>query len=232
MCFTKLIESNTTVPTKKSEVFSTAADNQPSVEVHILQGERSMARDNKSIGRFHLDGIASAPRGVPQIEVSFDLDASGILNVSAKDKGTGKEQHIRIEASSGLTEEEITRMKKEAEAHAKADKELKEVAEKINQADAMAFQYEKQLKEQGEKWPVAVREPLEAAIKDLKEAVLAKDIARIDTQMQNLTRLFTEAAKHQSEAASNPQAEPQQDKGISDTEYEEVEENPEEKTKK
>ena len=230
--FTKLIESNTTVPTKKSEVFSTAADNQPSVEVHILQGERSMARDNKSIGRFHLDGIASAPRGVPQIEVSFDLDASGILNVSAKDKGTGKEQHIRIEASSGLTEDEITRMKKEAEAHAKADKELKEVAEKINQADAMAFQYEKQLKEQGEKWPVAVREPLEAAIKDLKEAVLAKDIARIDTQMQNLTRLFTEAAKHQSEAASNPQAEPQQEKGISDTEYEEVEENPEEKQQK
>ncbi|MEJ2004038.1 MAG: molecular chaperone DnaK, partial [Cyclobacteriaceae bacterium] len=149
--FTKLIESNTTIPTKKSEVFSTAADNQPSVEIHVLQGERPMAKDNRTIGRFHLDGIPPAPRGVPQIEVTFDIDANGIMNVSAKDKGTGKEQKIRIEASSGLTEEEINKMKEEAKANADSDKEAKERAEKVNTADSLIFQTEKQLKEYGDK---------------------------------------------------------------------------------
>merc|ERR1712093_219144 len=144
---TKLIDSNTTIPTNKSEVFSTAAENQPSVEIHVLQGERSMAKDNKTIGRFHLDGIPPAPRGVPQIEVSFDIDANGILNVSAKDKGTGKEQKIRIEASSGLSEDEIKKMKEEAEKHAEEDKKIKDEADKVNAADGMIFQTEKQLKE-------------------------------------------------------------------------------------
>ncbi len=144
---TKLIESNTTIPTKKSETFSTASDNQPSVEIHVLQGERPMARDNRTIGRFHLSDIPPAPRGVPQIEVTFDIDANGILHVSAKDKGTGKEQKIRIEASSGLSEQEIEHMRKEAEANAEADRVVKEQVEKVNQADSMIFQTEKQLKE-------------------------------------------------------------------------------------
>ncbi len=151
--FTKLIEANTTIPTKKSEIFSTATDNQTSVEIHVLQGERAMARDNRTIGRFHLDGIPAAPRGVPQIEVTFDIDANGILNVSAKDKATGKEQKIRIEASSGLSKDEIERMKREAEANAEADRKQKEKVEKLNQADALIFQTEKQLNEFGDKLP-------------------------------------------------------------------------------
>merc|ERR1711916_319156 len=151
--FTKLIESNTTIPTKKSEVFSTAADNQPSVEIHVLQGERPMAADNKTIGRFHLDGIPPSPRGVPQIEVTFDIDANGIMNISAKDKGTGKEQSIKIEASSGLSDEEIERMKAEAEANEEADKKKKEEVDTLNKADSLIFQTERQLKEYGDKIP-------------------------------------------------------------------------------
>ena len=161
---TKLIESNTTIPTKKSEVFSTAADSQPSVEIHVLQGERQMANDNRTIGRFHLDGIPPAPRGVPQVEVTFDIDANGILNVSAKDKGTGKEQKIRIEASSGLTEEEIDKMKQEAEANAEADKQAKERADKINGADSLIFQTEKQLSEYGEKLSEGNKQAIEEAL--------------------------------------------------------------------
>ena len=167
--FTKLIDANTTIPTRKSEVFSTASDNQPSVEIHVLQGERPMANQNKSIGRFHLDGIPAAPRGVPQIEVTFDIDANGILNVSAKDKGTGKmqQQQIRIEASSGLTDDEIKRMKAEAEANRDADMKAKEQADKVNNADAMIFQTEKQLKEYGDKIPADKKANIESALKEL-----------------------------------------------------------------
>merc|ERR1712134_38458 len=165
---TKLIEANTTIPTKKSEVFSTAADNQPAVDIHVLQGERPMASDNKSIGRFQLADIPPAPRGVPQIEVTFDIDANGILNVSAKDKATGKEQNIKIEASSGLSDEEIQKMKQEAEANADTDKKAKETADKINGADGMIFQTEKQLKEFGEKLSDDKKAPIEAALADLK----------------------------------------------------------------
>ena len=175
---TKLIESNTTIPTKKSEVFSTAADSQPSVEIHVLQGERPMANDNRTIGRFHLDGIPPAPRGVPQVEVTFDIDANGILNVSAKDKGTGKEQKIRIEASSGLTEEEIDKMKKEAEANAEADKQAKEHADKINAADSLIFQTEKQLSEYGEKLSEGNKQAIEEALATLKTAYEAQDLSR------------------------------------------------------
>ena len=177
---TKLIEANTTIPTKKSQVFSTASDNQPSVEIHVLQGERPMARDNKTIGRFHLDGIAPAPRGVPQIEVSFDIDANGILNVSAKDKGTGKEQKIRIEASSGLTEDEIKKMRDEAKANEDADKKEKERIDKINEADSMIFQTEKQLKEYGDKLPADKKAPIEEALENLKKAHKSQDLAAID----------------------------------------------------
>ena len=183
---TKLIEANTTIPTRKSEVFSTAVDNQPSVEIHVLQGERSMAKDNKTIGRFHLDGIPAAPRGVPQIEVTFDIDANGILTVSSKDKGTGKEQSIRIEASSGLSDEEIKRMKAEAEANAEADKKEKERIDKINQADSMIFQTEKQLKELGDKFPADKKATIEGALGKLKDAHKAQDIAAIDTAMAEL----------------------------------------------
>ena len=198
--FTKLIESNTTIPTRKSEVFSTAADNQPSVEIHILQGERPMANQNKSIGRFHLDGIPAAPRGVPQIEVTFDIDANGILNVSAKDKGTGKMQQIRIEASSGLSEDEIKKMKAEAEANRDADMKAKEQADKINGADAMVFQSEKQLKEYGDKIPAEKRSAIEAALKDTKAALESKDLAQIDAASAKLNEAWQAASQEMYQA--------------------------------
>ena len=188
--FTKLIESNTTIPTKKSEVFSTAADNQPSVEIHVLQGERPMAKDNRTIGRFHLDGIPPAPRGVPQVEVGFDIDANGILHVSAKDKGTGKEQKIRIEASSGLTDEEIEKMKKEAEANAESDKTEKEKIEKINAADSMIFQTEKQLKEYGDKLSEDNKKAIEDALQVLKEAHKTQDLAAIETALEGMNKAW------------------------------------------
>ena len=181
---TKLIEANTTIPAKKSQIFSTAADNQPSVEIHVLQGERPMAADNKTIGRFHLDGIPPAPRGVPQIEVTFDIDANGIINVSATDKGTGKTHDIRIEASSGLTQEEIERMKRDAEANAEADKKAQEVATKMNEADALIFQTEKQLKDFGDKIPADKKSAIESALEELKGAYESKDIAGINVALE------------------------------------------------
>ena len=192
---TKLIEANTTIPTRKSEIFSTAADNQPSVEIVVLQGERPMAKDNKTIGRFILDGIPAAMRGVPQIEVTFDIDANGILNVSAKDKGTGKEQKIRIEASSGLSESEIKRMKDEAAANADADAKAKERIEKINRADAMIFQTEKQLKEMGDKLPADKRSAIESALAKLKDAHKAEDLAGIDAASNELNNVLQAAAQ-------------------------------------
>lgn len=201
---TKLIESNTTIPTKKSESFTTAVDNQPSVEIHILQGERSLAKDNKSIGRFHLDGIPSAQRGVPQIEVTFDIDANGILNVSAKDKGTGKIQSIRIEASSGLSDDEVKRMKDEATANAEADKKEKERIDKLNQADSTIFQTEKQLNDLGDKLPADKKAPIEAALNKLKEAHKAQDIAGIDAAMAELNTVF-QAASQEMYNAQNAQ---------------------------
>jgi molecular chaperone DnaK len=192
---TKLIESNTTIPSKKSEVFTTASDNQPSVEIHVLQGERPMAKDNKTIGRFHLDSIPPASRGIPQIEVTFDIDANGILHVKAKDKGTGKEQSIRIEASSGLSEEEIKQMKTEAEANAEADKQTKERIEKINMADSLIFQTEKQLKEFGDKIPADKKAPIEAALQKLKDAQKAQDIAAIDAATSELNTVFQAASQ-------------------------------------
>ncbi len=211
---TKLIEANTTIPTKKTETFSTAADNQPSVEIHILQGERPMAKDNKTIGRFHLDGIPAAPRGVPQIEVTFDIDANGILHVSAKDKATGKEQSIRIEASSGLSDADIQRMKDEAAANADADKAEKEKIDKINAADSTIFQTEKQLKEFGDKLPADKKQPIEDALAKLKEAHKSQDVAAIDAAMAELNTVF-QAASQEMYAAANeqgaPQGEPQAD---------------------
>ncbi len=187
---TKLIDANTTIPTKKTEVFSTAADNQPSVTINVLQGERPMAKDNKQVGRFDLDGIMPAPRGVPQIEVSFDIDSNGILNVTAKDKATGKEQHITITASSGLSEDEIKRMKAEAEANAEADKKQKEEIDKINAADAMIFQTDKQLKELGDKMPADKKSQIEAANNKLREAHKNKDLAAIDAAMKELNDIW------------------------------------------
>lgn len=210
---TKLIESNTTIPTKKSEVFSTASDNQPSVEIHVLQGERPMANGNKSIGRFHLDGIPPAPRGMPQIEVTFDIDANGILNVAAKDKGTGKSQQIRIEATSGLSEEEIKRMKTEAEANAEADKKLKEEVDKLNSADALVFQTEKQLKEFGDKLPDDKKQPIEAAMGKLKEAHKNRDIAAIDTAMTELNTAWQAASEEMYKATQDQQQSPKDQPG-------------------
>ncbi|MFC2648612.1 molecular chaperone DnaK [Porphyromonas endodontalis] len=233
---THLIEANTTIPTRKSQVFSTAADNQPSVEIHVLQGERSMAKDNKSIGRFNLDGITPAPRGVPQIEVTFDIDANGILNVSAVDKATGKEQKIRIEASSGLSEEEINRMKADAQANADADRQNKERIEKINQADTMIFTTEKQLKELGDKLPADKKAPIEAALEDLKKAHKAEDLPAIDKAMEALNTAFHAASEEMYRATGGnpegPQAgadggNPSQDNGsnaqdVTDADFEEV----------
>ena len=192
---TRLIEANTTIPSKKSEIFSTAADNQPSVEIHVLQGERPMAHGNKSIGRFHLDGIPAAQRGVPKIEVTFDIDANGILSVSAKDQGTGKEQSIRIEASSGLSDDEVKRMKEEAAANAESDKSEKERIDKLNQADSMIFQTEKNLTDLGDKLPADKKAPIEAALSKLKEAHKAQDIAGIDTAMAELNTVFQAASQ-------------------------------------
>lgn len=207
--FTRLIDANTTIPTRKSEVFSTAADNQPSVEIHVLQGERPMARDNKTIGRFHLDGIPSAPRGVPQIEVTFDIDANGILNVSAKDKGTGKEQKIRIEASSGLTEQEIQRMRDEAKANEAKDKEERERIDKVNAADSMIFSTEKQLKEYGDKLSADKKVAIEGVLGKLKEAHKAQNIADIDkytTELNNAWQAASQDLYNAQQAAGAQQA--------------------------
>ncbi|MFN3942394.1 MAG: molecular chaperone DnaK [Flavobacterium sp.] len=205
---TKLIDANTTIPTKKSQVFSTAADNQPSVEIHVLQGERPMANDNKTIGRFHLDGIPPAPRGVPQIEVTFDIDANGIIKVSATDKGTGKSHDIRIEASSGLTQEEIDRMKREAEANAEADKAAKEKADKINEADSMIFQTEKQLQEFGDKLSDNNKVAINTALEDLKKAYETKEVSAIQPALDKINEAWKNASeelyKAQADGASNP----------------------------
>jgi molecular chaperone DnaK len=202
---TKLIEANTTIPSKKSQVFSTAADNQPSVDIHVLQGERPMAADNKTIGRFQLTDIPPAPRGVPQIEVTFDIDANGIINVSAADKATGKSQNIRIEASSGLTEEEIEKMKQEAEANAEADAKAKETADKLNNADGMIFQTEKQLKEFGDKLSDDKKAPIEAALEELKKAYESKDLALIDPALEKINEAWKEASEEMYKAQAEAQ---------------------------
>ena len=231
---TRLIESNTTIPTRKSETFSTASDNQPSVEIHILQGERPMASGNKSMGRFHLDGIPPAPRGIPQIEVTFDIDANGILHVSSKDKGTGKMQQIRIEASSGLTDAEIKKMKEEAEMNAEADRKMKEEVDKVNSADALIFQTEKQLKEFGDKLPADKKAPIEQALNELKEAHKSRDLGRIDTAMAQLNTAWQAASEEMYKATqqSNPAGEPgpgqaaddskKPDQEVTDVDFEEV----------
>ncbi len=231
---TKLIEANTTIPTRKSETFSTAADNQPSVEIHVLQGERPMAKDDKTLGKFHLDGIAPAPRGIPQIEVTFEIDANGILNVSAKDKATGKEQSIRIEASSGLTDAEIKRMKDEAAANAAADAKEKERIDKLNQADAIIFQTEKQLNELGDKIPADKKAPIETALAQLKEAHKAQNIEGIDAAIKAIETSFGAAqqdilnaqAQAQQGGQAGPQAGPTPNPGngdgVTDVDFEEV----------
>ena len=203
---TKLIEANTTIPTKKSQVFSTAADNQPSVEIHVLQGERSMAADNKTIGRFHLDGIPPAPRGTPQIEVTFDIDANGIIKVTAADKATGKTQDIRIEASSGLTEEEIEKMKQEAEANAEADKKAKEQVDKLNSADQMIFQTESQLKEFGDKLSDDKKKPIEDALEELKKVYETKDLAVIEPALDKINEAWKSASEEMYKAQAEGQA--------------------------
>jgi len=233
--FTKLIEANTTIPTKKSETFSTASNNQPSVEIHVLQGERAMATDNRTIGKFHLDGIPPAPRGVPQIEVAFDIDANGILNVSAKDKTTGKEQSIRIEASSGLSDAEIDRMKKEAEANAEADIKAKEQIEKLNQADALIFQVEKAVQEYGDKIPEDKKGSVESTLAELKKSHEAKNMDKLDADMEALNSAFQAASSEMyaqqggdGSAAPPPEgenatAEPGDDE-VTDVDFEEVKE--------
>ncbi|MDG1689923.1 MAG: molecular chaperone DnaK [Flavobacteriales bacterium] len=231
--FTKLIDSNTTIPTQKSQVFSTAADNQPSVEIHVLQGERSMAADNKTIGRFHLDGIPPSPRGVPQVEVSFDIDANGLIQVKAVDKATNKEQSIRIEASSGLSKEDIEKMKKEAEANADADLKIKEEVEKVNAADSLIFQTEKQLKEYGDKIPEEKKKPIDEALAELKTAHAAKDIATIDTAMEKLNTAFQAASQDMYQASNGDAGGPageepkadgkgKTDEEVTDVDFEEV----------
>jgi molecular chaperone DnaK len=226
--FTKLIESNTTIPTKKSETFSTAADNQPSVELNVLQGERPMAKDNRSLGRFHLDGLPPAQRGVPQIEVTFDIDANGILNVSAKDKGTGKEQKIRIEASSGLTDEDIEKMRNEAKANEASDKLEKERVEKINQADALIFQSDKQLKEYGEKLSEGNKTAIEEALTELKTAHASQDLAAIDAGLEKLNAAWTAASQEMYAAGATEGGDGAQptdsasDGGAEDVAFEEV----------
>lgn len=232
-----VIEANSTIPTKKSKVYSTAADNQPSVEIHILQGERPMAKDNRSVGRFILDGIPPAPRGKPQIEVSFDIDANGILNVSAMDKGTGKKQDIRIEASTGLSKEEIERMKNEATANAEQDKKEREKIDKLNAADSLVFQTEKQLKDYGDKIPAEKKEPIESAVKELKEAHAAQDMDRIEKATETLNTAWTAASEElykasQEAGGADPGAgaDPNADSGdagsegedVTDVEFEEV----------
>ncbi len=224
---TRLIESNTTIPTKKSEVFSTASDNQPSVEIHILQGERPMAAQNRTIGRFHLDGIPPAPRGVPQVEVTFDIDANGILHVGAKDKATGKEQKIRIEASSGLSDEDIKKMKAEAEANAEVDRKAKEEAEKVNQADSLIFQTEKQLKEYGDKIPADKKSPIETALIALKAAHENRDLASIDSAMESLNTAWAAASEDMYKATQGAEAGAQpdgqaQNAEVTDVDFEEV----------
>jgi molecular chaperone DnaK len=229
---TRLIDSNTTIPTKKSEVFSTASDNQPSVEINVLQGERPMAKDNKSLGRFILDGIPPAPRGVPQVEVIFDIDANGILHVTAKDKGTGKQQNIRIEAGSGLSKEEIEKMKNEAKANEEADKQVRERVEKLNMADGLIFNSEKQLKEYGDKIPADQKSTIEAAVSRLKEAHKAEDLAGLDKAMEDLNAAWQAASQHIYNAqqpgadAGNGQQQHEpaggNDGNIADAEYEEV----------
>ena len=236
--FTKLIDANTTIPAKKSEVFSTAADNQPSVDIHVLQGERSMANDNKTLGRFQLTDIPAAPRGVPQIEVTFDIDANGIMNISAKDKGTGKEQSIKIEASSGLSDEEIEKMKAEAEANAEADKKKKEEIELVNKADSTIFQTERQLKEYGDKIPADKKQPIEDALAELKKEFEAKNIENLEPAMEKLNNVFQAASQEMYNAANAEGSNPAGDAGaqgagsasenpqdeVTDVDFEEVDE--------
>jgi molecular chaperone DnaK len=236
--FTRMIESNTTIPTKKSEIFSTASDNQPSVEIHILQGERPMAKDNRTIGRFHLDGIPPAPRGIPQIEVTFDIDANGILHVTAKDKATGKSQNIRIEASSGLSDDEIKKMKAEAEANAETDRKAKEEVEKLNQADAMIFQTEKQLKDYGDKLSADKKESIQKALSDLKDAHKNKNVSGIETSLASLNTAWQAASEEMYKAtqsqnaessaaggnASDGQGQAGHDGNVTDVDFEEVKE--------
>jgi molecular chaperone DnaK len=220
--FTKLIDANTTIPTQKSQIFSTAVDNQPSVEIHVLQGERSMAADNKTIGKFHLDNLPPAQRGTPQIEVAFDLDANGIINVKATDKATNKEQSIRIEASSGLTDAEVEKMKQEAEVNAEADKKIKEEIEKLNAADSMIFQTEKQLKEYGDKIPEDKKKPIEEAIAELKKAHASKDIPAIDAATEKLNTVFQAASQDMYNAKGEETADPNQEEGDTSKKEEEV----------